>query len=133
MFLLSKLFHKDKPIELYGLTQGAYQYYISKVKGNKGLSYLGCQKKLTRDILCGERKEIIMINSYRKYYNAYDYEDLEDSKPNDQFVSAEEVQVMLDEIESEVNNIKDLVEPIDGLSEIDEVYNKLKDLSEKLY
>ena len=63
------------------------------------------------------------------------YDDIVEDKHSKEmfFVDLAETKTVIDYIESDVNDILSLLEPIEGLSEIDEVKNKLSELSGKLY
>jgi len=79
-----------------------------------------------------------MISEFRNNIKAegINYEDLEDSGYDDgkeMLIPESAVKGMLDTIEDEVNKIYALLEDVVGLSEIDEIKEKLKDLSYKLY
>lgn len=65
--------------------------------------------------------------SYRDY-DTYEYEELVNT-----VVKESDVKNLLDQIETDVNDIKDLLEPIKGLSDIDYILNKVNELSNKLY
>lgn len=43
------------------------------------------------------------------------------------------VKSVIDDIESDVNEIRDLLDDIKGLTEIDEIKDKISSLSQKLY
>jgi len=68
--------------------------------------------------------------------NGYTYADLaeygyDDNKEN--LIPESTVKSVIDDIESDVNEIRDLLDEINGLTEIDEVKEKISVLSEKLY
>ena len=77
------------------------------------------------------------ISKYRdEALDAYTYNDLmeygyDNNKEN--FVLESIVKRVIDDIESDVNEIRDMLDDIKGLSEIDEVKGKISLLSEKLY
>lgn len=75
-----------------------------------------------------------------KYRNAaldgYTYSDLaeygfDDNKEN--LIPESVVKSVIDDIESDVNEIRDILDDIKGLSEIDEAKEKISSLSMKLY
>lgn len=75
-----------------------------------------------------------------KYRNAaldgYTYSDLaeygfDDNKEN--LIPESVVKSVIDDIESDVNEIRDILDDIKGLSEIDEAKEKISSLSIKLY
>ncbi len=80
------------------------------------------------------------MSNMSKYRNAatdgYTYTDLveygyDDNKEN--LIPESTVKGVIDDIESDVNEIEDLLDEIKGLTEIDEVKEKVSALSEKLY
>lgn len=79
------------------------------------------------------------MSSFRKEFNEYTLEELKDNDNDfgftlkELFISKDEVMSMLDSIENGVNIIKEGLEKIQGLSEIDEIYTMAKLLSDKLY
>ena len=52
---------------------------------------------------------------------------------SDKFVPEDEVKSILDSIENDINMMKDMLEKIKGLNEIDDIYDIAKELSSKLY
>ena len=84
-----------------------------------------------------EVKKLSNISKYRnKALDVYTYNDLaeygyDDNKEN--FVLESTVKSVIDDIESDVNEIRDLLDDIKGLSEIDKLKEKISSLSEKLY
>jgi len=77
------------------------------------------------------------MSSFRKEFNTYTLEELKDNESGftlkELFVSKDDVDNMLDSIESGINIIKEGLENIKGLSEIDNTYTIVKVLSDKLY
>ena len=77
------------------------------------------------------------MSSFRKEFNTYTLEELKDNESGftlkESFVHEDEVKSMLDSIENGVNIIKEGLESIKGLSEIDDIYTIVKVLSDKLY
>jgi len=77
------------------------------------------------------------LSSFRKEFNTYTLEELKDNDfgftLKESFVHEDEVKSMLDSIENGVNIIKEGLESIKGLSEIDDIYTIVKLLSDKLY
>lgn len=77
------------------------------------------------------------ISKYRnKALDGYTYNDLieygyDDNKEN--LIPESTVKAVIDDIESDVNVIIDLLEGIRGLSEIEEINKMINNLSEKLY
>lgn len=76
----------------------------------------------------------------RKYRNeatdGFSYGDLVDYGYDDgkeQLVPESTVVGVIDQIETDVNEIKDLLDNISGLTEIDEIKEKVNELSLKLY
>lgn len=81
-----------------------------------------------------------MANDISKYRNealdGYTYNDLteygyDDNKEN--LIPESIVKGVIDDIESDVNVIKDMLEDIRGLSEIEEIKEMVNNLSRKLY
>ena len=81
-----------------------------------------------------------MANDISKYRNealdGYTYNDLieygyEDNKEN--LIPESTVKSVIDDIESDVNEIRDMLEGIRGLSEIEEIKEMVNNLSGKLY
>jgi len=70
---------------------------------------------------------------YRKDIENNLYTKEESIEYNFIYVTKDETINILDEIESRVNEIKDMLEPIEGLSEIDNVKLLLRGLSRDLY
>jgi len=77
------------------------------------------------------------LSSFRKEFNTYTLEELKDNESGftlkELFVSKDDVDNILDSIEIGVNIIKEGLENIKGLTEIDDIYNIVKVLSDKLY
>ncbi len=80
------------------------------------------------------------MSNMSKYRNAatdgYAYADLadygyDDNKEN--LIPESTVKSVIDDIESDVNEIEDLLDEIKGLTEIDEIKEKISILSERLY
>lgn len=77
------------------------------------------------------------ISKYRdEIMDVYTYADLaeygyDDNKEN--FIPESTVKSVIDDIESDVNEIRDLLDEIKGLTEIDEIKEKVSILSERLY
>lgn len=81
-----------------------------------------------------------ILRDSSKYRNAaldgYTYSDLaeygfDDNKEN--LIPESVVKSVIDDIESDVNEIRDILDDIKGLSEIDEAKEKISSLSMKLY
>lgn len=75
-----------------------------------------------------------------KYRNAaldgYTYSDLAEygfDENKEKLIPESTVKGVIDEIESDVNEIRDMLDDINGLSEIDDVKEKISSLSLKLY
>jgi len=68
---------------------------------------------------------------YRNHIEDYQVECNEDNR--EKVVNTSIVMAMIDELEQDANEIRDLLEPFIGLTEIKEVYNLAVKLSEKLY
>lgn len=49
------------------------------------------------------------------------------------YVEVDKIMAMIDELEQDVNKIRDLLEPFTALTEIKEIYNLTTELSYKLY
>ena len=82
-----------------------------------------------------------MLSNFRKELEKYTYT-LEDVKEednsfklidSDNFILETEVKSAFDSIENDINAIKDKLEEIKGLSEIDDIYKIIKELSINLY
>jgi len=77
------------------------------------------------------------MSSFRKEFNTYTLEELKDNESGftlkESFIHEDDVDNMLDSIETGVNIIKEGLESIKGLSEIDDIYTIIKVLSDKLY
>ena len=77
------------------------------------------------------------MSSFRKEFNTYTLQELKDNESGftlkESFVHEDEVKSILDSIENGVNIIKEGLESIKGLSEIDDIYTIVKVLSDKLY
>jgi len=78
------------------------------------------------------------MSNYRKSIDseALRYDELEDSgydNCKESLIPESSIQSLLDSIENDVNNIANLLSDIEGLSEINEVKVKLKELSNNLY
>ena len=71
--------------------------------------------------------------SYRKRFNDNIMLASEEDVDKIEFVESDTVKEILDDIESEINDICNLLRPIDGLAEIDEIKDKVEELSNKLY
>lgn len=77
------------------------------------------------------------MSKYRnEITDGYLYTDLteygyDDNKEN--LIPESTVKNVIDDIESDVNEIRDLLDGIKGLTEIDEIKEKVSTLSEKLY
>lgn len=77
------------------------------------------------------------IGKYRnEALDGYTYNDLvnygfDDSKED--FIPESVIKSVIDNIESDVNEIRDMLDGISGLSEIDEIKKMVNELSEKLY
>lgn len=78
-----------------------------------------------------------MISKYRnEVLDSYTYNDLiehgyDDNKEN--LIPESSVKSVIDNIESDVNEIRDMLDGIKGLSEIEEIKDRINELSEKLY
>lgn len=66
---------------------------------------------------------------------AYQYSDLADYEFDDgeEFIPKSVITQIIDEIESDINNINHKLEPINGLTEVDEIKEQASELSMKLY
>lgn len=66
---------------------------------------------------------------------AYQYSDLADYEFDDreEFIPKSVVTQIIDEIESDMNDINRKLEPINGLTEVDEIKEQVYELSTKLY
>lgn len=66
---------------------------------------------------------------------AYQYGDLADYEFDDreEFIPKSVVIQIIDEIESDINDINHMLEPINGLTEVDEIKEQVSELSTKLY
>ena len=77
------------------------------------------------------------MSSFRKEFNTYTLKELKDNESGftlkESFIHEDDVDNMLDSIETGVNIIKEGLESIKGLSEIDDIYTIIKVLSDKLY
>ena len=79
------------------------------------------------------------MNGFRKDLTRYTYtlkevQDIDSGfKDSDNFIPEDEVKSTLDSIEDDINTIKDMLEGISGLSEIDDIYKIVKELSDRLY
>ena len=77
------------------------------------------------------------VSKYRnKALDGYTYNDLieygyDDNKEN--LIPESTVKSVIDDIESDVNEIEALLDSISGLTEVDEIKDKVKELAEKLY
>lgn len=73
--------------------------------------------------------------TYRKELDDYTYtsEDTIEYSNNSLYIDRVEVMTMLDDIESRVNDIKNALEPIKGLTEIEDVKEMVESLSKDLY
>lgn len=68
--------------------------------------------------------------------DGYTYNDLEEYGYDDNkeiLIPKSIVESVIDKIESDVNEIRDLIDEIKGLTEIDEIKDKISLLSRKLY
>ena len=65
----------------------------------------------------------------------YQYGDLTDYEFDDreEFIPKSVVIQIIDEIESDINDINRKLEPINGLTEVDEIKEQVSELSTKLY
>lgn len=77
------------------------------------------------------------ISKYRNdALDGYTYDDLSDYGYDDNkeiLIPESKVENVIDDIESDVNEIRDMLDDIKGLSEIDEIKEKISSLSQKLY
>lgn len=77
------------------------------------------------------------MSSFRKEFDEYTLEELKDNDIGftlkESFIPKDDILYILDSIENDVNLIKDGLEKIQGLSEIDEIRTMIKLLSNKLY
>lgn len=66
---------------------------------------------------------------------AYQYGDLADYEFDDreEFIPKSVVIQIIDEIESDINDINQKLEPINGLTEVGEIKEQVSELSTKLY
>ena len=77
------------------------------------------------------------ISKYRnEALDGYTYNDLieygyDDNEEN--LIPESSVKSVIDDIESDVNEIRDMLDGIKGLSEIEEIKDRINVLSEKLY
>lgn len=77
------------------------------------------------------------ISKYRnEALDGYTYNDLieygyDDNEEN--LIPESSVKSVIDDIESDVNEIRDMLDGIKGLSEIEEIKDRINELSEKLY
>lgn len=78
--------------------------------------------------------------NFRKYRNdattGYLYNELVDSGYDDNkevLIPLSTIEGVINDIESDVNEIRDLLSEIQGLAEIDEIKEKVEELSTKLY
>lgn len=77
-------------------------------------------------------------NEYRREIDesSMPYEDLVDYGYDDNktlLIPEHTVKEVLDKIEGNINDVKDLLNNIKGLSEVDEIKDLINELSEKLY
>lgn len=70
---------------------------------------------------------------YRKDLENAVYESEEAAEYKFTYVTKIEAINVLDEVEARVNEIKDMIDPIEGLSEIDNIKKLLESLSKDLY
>lgn len=64
----------------------------------------------------------------------YQYGDLDyDFDDSEEFIPKSVVIQIIDEIESDINDINHKLEPINGLTEVDEIKEQVSELSTKLY
>lgn len=79
----------------------------------------------------------MMKENYREQIEdvRYTYDDIVEDKHSKEmfFVDLAETKTVIDCIESDVNDILSLLDPIKGLSEIEEAKDKLIELSSNLY
>ena len=73
---------------------------------------------------------------YRNEYSTLTYSDMtdygyDDNKTN--FIDESELKNILDDIESRIKDIDDLLEPIEGLEEINEIKIKVQELVDMIY
>lgn len=86
---------------------------------------------------CGDERIMSNISKYRnEILDGYTYNDLieygyDDSKEN--LIPESSVKSVIDDIESDVNEIRDMLDDIKGLSEVEEIKDRINELSEKLY
>ena len=77
------------------------------------------------------------ISKYRnEALDGYTYDDLSEygfDNNKENLIPESNVESVIDDIESDVNEIRDMIDDIKGLSEIDEVKEKISSLSQKLY
>ena len=77
------------------------------------------------------------ISKYRnEALDGYTYNDLieygyDDNEEN--LIPESSVKSVIDDIESDVHEIRDMLDGIKGLSEIEEIKDRINELSEKLY
>jgi uncharacterized protein YllA (UPF0747 family) len=75
---------------------------------------------------------------YREYINkeAYQYSDLVEygfDNNKEELIPKSVVIQIIDKIESDVNDINHMLEPIEGLTELDEIKEQVSELSTELY
>lgn len=70
----------------------------------------------------------------KKYYRVHIDNEAEYSEEfKGDVINVNKVMEIIDEIEGEINEIKDMLKPFTILTEIENVYNLLADLRDKLY
>lgn len=81
-----------------------------------------------------------MMREVSKYRNealdGYTYDDLAEygyANNKESLIPESIIESVINDIESDVNEIRNMLDDIKGLSEIDEVKEKLSSLSQKLY
>ena len=75
-----------------------------------------------KDVMCNELQVQEIIEDGGRNYGL-----------TEKYLSKDEVEEVVDNIERDVNEIKDLLDDISGLTEIEEIKDKIKNLSDKLF
>lgn len=75
-------------------------------------------------------------NRYRNNYSTYAYSEMTDygfDNDKTRFVEEDEVIKMIDDFETKIKEIESLLDPIEGLSEIEDIKVKVKELVNLVY